>query len=95
MVGITGQNFYIEHIPNDPVVHTITTYLYSLGLPSAIDYSTSVSSSTPWLTITSGASGQLTSPALGGELVTLKRLRCDAARRHSVRTHHRQCRSFP
>lgn len=71
MVAITAQNFYVEHVPGDPAVHTITTNLYSLGAPIPIDYTTEVSASTPWLTIESGDRGRLTSPALGGQLVPL------------------------
>jgi hypothetical protein len=71
MVGITTQNFYVEQLPSDPAVRTLTTHVYSLGAPVPIDYTTKVSSSTPWLTVSSGARGRLTSPALGGTLVPL------------------------
>lgn len=71
MISATGQNFFVERMPDEPSTKTVTTYLYSLGAPVPINYSATASSVTPWLKVSSGGSGTLTSPALGGSLLPI------------------------
>ena len=73
MLGATNQNLRVEHRTIDPNVQTLTTYLYSQGSSAPVTYTTAVvnPAQTPWLTISSPATGALTSPAAGGQLTPL------------------------
>ncbi len=70
MLGVTGNNFRVDHIVGDPQVHTLTTYLYSAGSAQPVSYNVQVISDTPWLTV-SPASGTVQSPVAGGRLQQL------------------------
>jgi len=56
MLGVTTQNFRIDHTSTDPMVSVTNTFLYSLGSSAPLNYSAAtVSSETPWLTVSPSA----------------------------------------
>ncbi len=70
LMALTNGNFRVEHVPGDPIVHTLTTYVYSQGIVGTIPFSATVVSGGEWLSITPGF-GLLQSPAEGGGLQAL------------------------
>ncbi len=66
MLSLTAQSFRVDHLINDPLVYTGTTYLYSLGWGAPVPFTaTVISTETPWLTVSPG-SGTLNQPRSEG-----------------------------
>ncbi len=71
MLGVTTQNFRIDHTSGDPMVNITNTFLYSLGASAPLNYNAAtVSSESPWLTV-SPSDSTIRSPAMGFGMVRL------------------------
>lgn len=70
LISLTTSNFRVEHIPSDPNVHTVSTYVYSLGAPGDVTYSAQILKGNSWLQISPSA-GIVRAVALGGGMTRL------------------------
>lgn len=70
LISLTASNFRVEHLASDPNVHTLSTYVYSLGAPGDVAYAAEIVEGNSWLQI-SPAVGIVRAVALGGGMTRL------------------------